>query len=354
MTVREANLTPAASPEREPEMIESGGTARLHLTLATTDYDHVRDLVNGVVRPEGITLTAFVLPVEEVFYRFIKNREWDISEMSFGKFIGFASQGNSPFVGIPVFPSRVFRHSAFYVRADRGIGTPKDLEGKRVGIPEWAQTAGIYARGFLAETAGVDLRKIRWVQAGMNQAGREEKVEFKLPAGIQYEQRRDTSISAMLLSGEVDAAISARVPDALEKGGGKIVRLYPEYRSEEARYHAATGIFPIMHVIAMRRAVFDRYPWVAMNLFKAFDEAKQRSLDRVRDLTASRIPVPWSAAISSEWGKNFGDDPFPYGLEKNRKTLEAFCRFANTQGITAKQLAPDDLFPKEVRARVRV
>jgi 4,5-dihydroxyphthalate decarboxylase len=354
MTVREANLTPGASADREPELIESGGTARLHLTLATTDYDHVRDLVNGVVRPEGITLTAFVLPVEEVFYRFIKNREWDISEMSFGKFIGFASQGNSPFVGIPVFPSRVFRHSAFYVRAERGIGTPKDLEGKRVGIPEWAQTAGIYARGFLAETAGVDLRKIHWIQAGMNQAGREEKVEFKLPAGIQYEQRRDTSISAMLLSGEVDAAISARVPDAFEKGGGKIVRLYPEYRSEEARYHAATGIFPIMHVIAMRRAVFDRYPWVAMNLFKAFDEAKQRSLERVRDLTASRIPVPWSAAISGEWGKNFGDDPFPYGLEENRKTLEAFCRFAHTQGITAKQLAPDDLFPKEVRARVRV
>jgi 4,5-dihydroxyphthalate decarboxylase len=354
MTVREANLTRASIADREPEMIESGGTARLHLTLATTDYDHVRDLVSGVVRPEGITLTAFVLPVEEVFYRFIKNREWDISEMSFGKFIGFASQGNSPFVGIPVFPSRVFRHSAFYVRADRNIGSPKDLEGKRVGIPEWAQTAGIYARGFLAETAGVDLRKIHWVQAGMNEAGREEKVEFKLPAGIHYEQRRDTSISAMLLSGEVDAAISARVPDAFDNGRGKIVRLYPEYRGEEDRYHAATGIFPIMHVIAMRRAVFERYPWVAMNLFKAFDEAKKRSLERVRDLTASRIPVPWSAAISTEWVKNFGDDPFPYGLGENRKTLEAFCRFAHAQGITAKQLAPDDLFPKEVRASVRV
>ena len=354
MTVREANLTPASSADREPELIESGGTARLHLTLAATDYDHVRDLVNGVIRPEGITLTAFVLPVEEVFYRFIKNREWDISEMSFGKYIGFASQGNSPFVGIPVFPSRVFRHSAFYVRADRGIGTAKDLEGKRVGIPEWAQTAGIYARGFLSETADVDLRKIRWVQAGMNEAGRDEKVEFKLPAGIQYEQRRDTSISAMLLSGEIDAAISARVPDAFGKGGGKISRLYPDYRADEMRYYAATGIFPIMHVIAMRRAVFDRYPWVAMNLFKAFEEAKQRSLERVRDLTASRIPVPWAAAIAGEWGRNFGDDPFPYGLEENRRTLDAFCRFAHAQGITAKRLTPDDLFPKEVRASVRV
>ena len=354
MTLREANLTAGSAADREPEIIESGGTARLHLTLAATDYDHVRDLMNGVVRPEGAVLTAFVLPVEEVFYRFIKNREWDVSEMSFGKFIGYASQGNSPFIGIPVFPSRVFRHSAFYVRTDRGIAKPKDLEGKRVGIPEWAQTAGIYARGYLSGTAGVDLRKIHWVQAGMNEAGREEKVEFKLPAGIQYEQRRDTSISAMLLSGEIDAAISARVPDAFENGGGKIARLFPDYRAEEARYHAATGIYPIMHVIAMRRAVFERYPWVAMNLFKAFDEAKRRSLERIRDLTASRIPVPWSAAIVDEWSKDFGADPFPYGLEANRTTLAAFCRFAHEQGVTAKQLTPDDLFPKEVRASVRV
>ena len=354
MTVREVNLAVASSADRETEIIGSGGTARLHLTLATTDYDHVRDLVNGVVRAEGTVLTAFVLPVEEIFYRFIKNREWDISEMSFGKFIGYASQGSSPFVGIPVFPSRVFRHSAFYVRADRNIANPKDLEGKRVGIPEWAQTAGIYARGFLSETAGVDLRKIHWIQAGMNEAGREEKVEFTLPEGIRYEQRRDRSISAMLLSGEVDAAISARVPDAFARGEGKITRLYPDYRSEEARYHAATGIFPIMHVIAMRRAVFERYPWTAMNLFKAFDEAKRRSLERIKDLTASRIPVPWAAAIAGEWSGNFGDDPFPYGLEENRATLDAFCRFAHTQGVTAKRLTPDDLFPKEVRASVKV
>jgi 4,5-dihydroxyphthalate decarboxylase len=354
MTVNEASRMGQASADRAPEIIESGGTARLHLTLAATDYDHVRDLVNGVVRPEGIVLTAFVLPVEEVFFRFIKNREWDISEMSFGKFIGFASQGNSPFIGIPVFPSRVFRHSAFYVRSDRGIASPKDLEGKTVGIPEWAQTAGIFARGFLAENAGVDLRKIKWVQAGTNEAGREEKVEFKLPPGIQYQQRRDTSINAMLLSGEIDAAISARVPEAFVHGGGKIVRLYPDYRAAEMGYHAATGIYPIMHVIAIRRAVFERYPWVAMNLFKAFDEAKQRSLERIQDLTASRIPVPWSAAIVDECAKNFGADPFPYGLEENRKTLDAFCRFAHDQGITAKRLTPDELFPKELRASVRV
>jgi 4,5-dihydroxyphthalate decarboxylase len=192
------------------------------------------------------------------------------------------------------------------------------------------------------------------VQAGMNEAGREEKVEFKLPPGIQYSQRRDSSLSAMLLSGEIDAAISARVPDAFNKAGGKIAAHYTDYRSDEMAHHAATGIYPIMHVIVMRRAVFERYPWVAMNLFKAFDQAKERSLERIRDLTASRIPVPWAATSADEFGKNFGADPFPYGLEENRKTFDAFCGFAHDQGVTAKKLSPDDLFPKEVRASVRV
>ncbi len=354
MTVNEASRMAVAGADRAPEIIESGGTARLHLTLATMDYDHVRDLTNGQVRADGIVLTGFNLPIEEITFRFVKNREWDVSELSFGKFIAYAAKGNSPFFGIPVFPSRVFRHSSIYVRADRGIAAPKDLEGKTVGIPEWAQTAGIYARGFLAESAGVDLRKIKWVQAGLNEAGRDEKVEFKLPPGMQYRQRRDSSLSAMLLSGELDAAITARVPAAFEQGGGKIVRLYPDYRGEEQRYYEATGIFPIMHVIAMRRAVFERYPWVAMNLFKAFEQAKARSLERINDLTASRIPVPWAAAIAGEWGKGFGADPFPYGLEANRKTLDAYCRFSHDQGITAQRLTPDDLFPKEVRASVRV
>ena len=356
MTVHEPRKATgtAAGAGREPEIIESGGTARLHLTLAITDYDHVRDLVHGAVQADGIVLTAFVLPVEEIFFRFIKNQEWDISEMSFAKFIGLLSQSGSPFVGIPVFPSRVFRHSAFYVRTDRGIKTAKDLEGRAVGIPEWAQTAGIYARGFLAETAGVDLAKIRWVQAGMNEPGRSEKVELKLPKGIRYEARADTSVSAMLLSGEIDAAISARVPDAFQQGGGKIVRLYPDYHGEEARYFQATGIFPIMHVIAIRGAVFERYPWAAMNLYKAFDEAKRRSLERMQDLTASRIPVPWAAALAEQWGKGFGADPFPYGLEPNRRTLEAFCRFAHDQGVTHRRLTTDDLFPPELRASTRV
>jgi 4,5-dihydroxyphthalate decarboxylase len=339
---------------RGAEILDHGGTARLHLTLATSDYDHVRDLANGVVRPEGIVLTALTLPVEEIFYRFIHHLEWDVSEVSFAKYIALASQGSPPMVAIPVFPSRVFRHSAIYVRSDRAIAAPKDLQGRTVGIPEWAQTAGVYARGILAQEYGIDLTTIRWVQAGMNQAGREEKVALKLPAGIRYESRSDASLSELLLAGEIDAAITARTPDAFLQGGGKVVRLFPEYRAEEARFHTRTGVFPIMHVVAMRRAVFERYPWAAMNLLRAFDEAKRRSVERVADITASRFPLPWTAALAAELGATFGADPFPYGLDANRTTLDAFCRYAHDQGVTARRMTPDELFPPEVHKTARV
>src|SRR5215470_10018462 len=259
----------SAANERVPPVIESGGEARLHLTMATTDYDHLRDLMHGVVRPAGITLTAFTLEVEEIFYRFLKHLEWDISEVSLAKFLALSAQGQAPFVGIPVFPSRVFRHSAIYVRRDRNIATAKALEGKTVGIPEWAQTAGIFARGLLAETYGVDLAKIGWIQAGVDEPGRVEKVDITLPKGIRYAQRPDNSLNALLLDGDIDAVISARAPRGYAGGEGPIVRLFEAYRSVEARYYEQTKIFPIMHVIAIRRAIYERYPWVAKNLLNA-------------------------------------------------------------------------------------
>src|SRR5579872_3761905 len=187
---------------RAPQITVSAGIASINLTLAVCDYEHVRELTDGVVRADGITLTPLVFPsIEEITFRFTRNLEWDVSELSFGKYTALTSQGGAPMVAIPVFPSRVHRHSAIYVRGDRGIRQPKDLEGRSIGIPEWAQTAGIYVRGFLAEHYGVDLASINWLQAGVDEPGRNEKVELKLPAGIRYRARPDTSLSAMLASG---------------------------------------------------------------------------------------------------------------------------------------------------------
>jgi 4,5-dihydroxyphthalate decarboxylase len=355
-TNKAAYASAPATP-RSPQVLQSGGTASVHLTVACCDYDQTRDFMTGVVRADGITITPLVLgSIEEITFRFLKSmgQEWEVSELSFGKYTSITSQGNAPMVAIPVFPSRVHRHSAIYVRADRGIKTAKDLEGRTLGIPEWAQTAGIYVRGFLAEDCGVDLRSIRWIQAGVNNPGRAEKVELKLPAGIRYEARGDASLSGMLRSGEVDGVISARAPDAFTEGGGKVVRLFPDYRAEEARFFKKTGIFPIMHLMTMRRAAFEQHPWIAMNLFKAFEEAKHRSFERVRDFTCARIPLPWAAALADEIIATCGPDPYPYGIEASRPTIDAFCRYCHDQGVTARKMTAEDLFPPEVRASAKI
>jgi 4,5-dihydroxyphthalate decarboxylase len=340
---------------RAPQIVVSNGTASLNLTLAVCDYEHVRDLTGGVVVPDGITLTPLVFPsIEEITFRFTRNLEWDVSELSFGKYTALTSQSKAGMVAIPVFPSRVHRHSAIYVRADRGIRSAKDLEGKTIGIPEWAQTAGIYVRGFLSEHYGVDLASIRWLQAGVDEPGRDEKVALTLPSGIRYAGRPDASISAMLNSGEIDGAITARAPIAFAQSEGKIVRLFPDYRAEEERLFRKTGVFPIMHLMTIRRAVFDQYPWIAMNLFKAFEEAKRRCLERLRDFTCARAPLPWVAAIANEIVADYGPDPYPYGIEPSRPTIEAFCRYAYEQGVTPRLMTTEDLFPAEVRATAKV
>jgi len=345
---------PPAPDARGPQIVSAGGTAALHLTLAVCDYEHVREIAQGLVRADGITLTPLIFPsIEEITFRFTRALEWDVSELSFGKYISLTSQGAAPMVAIPVFPSRVHRHSAIYVRSDSGIRAPKDLEGTRVGIPEWAQTAGIYVRGILAEEYGVDLAKIRWLQAGVEEPGRAEKVELKLPAGIRYEPRPDTSLSELLATGKIDAVISARAPSAFAPGG-PVVRLFPDYRAEEERFFKKTGIFPIMHLMTMRRAVFEQHPWIAMNLYKMFDEAKRRCLDRLADFTCARVPLPWAAAITAEIIANYGPDPYPYGIETSRPTIEAFCRYAHDQGVTHARMTVDDLFPREVRGVARV
>lgn len=335
-------------------IVGANGVASVHLTLAVCDYEHVREIAQGIVRADGITLTPLIFPsIEEITFRFTKSLEWDVSELSFGKYISLCSQGIAPRVAIPVFPSRVHRHSAIYVRRDRGVRSAKDLEGRAIGIPEWAQTAGIYVRGILAEEYGVDLTKIRWVQAGVDQPGRAEKVELKLPAAMHYQARPDTSLSAMIASGEIDAVISARPPKGFDCAGD-IVRLFPNYRAEEERFFKQTGIFPIMHLITLRRTVLEQHPWVAMNLFKMFDEAKRRCFNLLRDFTCARVPLPWAAAIVDEIVAGFGPDPYPYGIEESRPTLEAFCRYSHEQGVTHRRMTIEELFPREVQGLARV
>lgn len=327
--------------------------SRVELTMAMSEYDHVRDLVDGVVRAEGIDLVPLALPIEEIFFRFTIHREWDVSELSLAKYCSMVAAGDESLTAIPVFPSRVFRHSAIYVRAGAGIEAPADLAGRRVGVPEWSQTAGVYVRGMLAEDHGLDLAAVDWVQAGVDEPGRVEKVDLQLPPGVEIESLPERSLSDLLLAGEIDAAISARPPRAFREASADVVRLFPHHREAEDAWWRATGVFPIMHIVAIRREVVDAHPWVAMNLLTAFDRAKERSLARCLDMTASRVPIPWGP-VHAAAGVGADDGLWPYGVDGSRPTLEAFLRYAHDQGVCRRRLEPDDLFLPQVRSSYRV
>lgn len=324
---------------------------KVQLSIAIGDYDHTRDLTGGLVPVQGAELIVLNLPPEEIFYRFTFYREWDVSEMSMGKYISLRSQGDRSITAIPVFVSRVFRHSMIYVRDDGKIKRPDQLKGKRIGIPEWAQTATIYCRGMLAHEAGVPLSSVQWIQAGVNEAGRVEKVKLKLPKGIRYQSAPERSLNDMLVAGDIDAILSARPPKSLGRG---VRRLIENFEQAEEAYFRKTGIFPIMHVVVIRTELLDRHPWLAMNLLKAFEESKRRSLDRMSDITASHAPFAWVPGYAARMRALFGEDFWPYGLEKNRTTLEAFLKFGFEQGVCHKKLSAEELFSKQVLTSYKV
>ncbi len=328
--------------------------SKLPLTFAASEYDHFTDFTNGAIQAEGIDLNYLKLSIEETFFRFTKFREWDVSEMSMGKYISLKSQDDDSITAIPVFPSRVFRQSSLFVMADSPIKDARDLAGKKIGIPEWAQTASIYTRGWMVHQMGVALQDVEWLQAGVNDPGRAEKVKLKLPDGVKYTPMPEKSLTGMLMSGEIDCVMAAHPPGPFEEGTGEIVQLYPNYREVEEQYYRDTGIFPIMHVIALRGDVFRKNRWIAQNLLKAFEQAKNNSMFRAQEFTATRFPFAWCFEAAHKARDLFGEDFFPYGVEANRTTLEAFLQYGFEQGVCHRKVAVEELFPEEVLASFKV
>jgi 4,5-dihydroxyphthalate decarboxylase len=323
------------------------------LTLGLHDYDHVRDLASGAVPVEGVALRCLGHPVEELFFRFTRFREWDASELSLAKYCSLRAAGDRSLIAIPVFTSRAFRHSAIFIRADGPVDDPAALAGGRIGVPEWTQTATVYGRGILAHEHALALEQISWVQAGTNEPGRVEGVAVELPAGISLTALPDATLDAMLAAGELDAVIAAHPPAGF-RDGGPIVRLFTDYRAVEEESFRRTGVFPIMHVVALRAEVHERDPWIAMNLFSAFEEAKRRSVVRALDANAPAFPVPWGPANAARARELFGGDFWPYGVESNRRTLGTFLEWAFEQGVCATRLAPEDLFAPQTLSAYRI
>lgn len=328
--------------------------SKLPITIATADYDHITDLMTGRVHAQGLDINYLNFDVEEIFYRFALNREWEVSEMSLAKFVAQVAGERPDIIGLPIFPSRVFRLSNLYTHRDSGITRLEQLRGKRVGTPEWAQTASVYTRGVLVDDVGIGLDEIDWYQAGVNEPGRTEKVKLTLPDGVKLTPVPTKSLNEMLLDCELDAIMSAHPPHGLDASDPKIVRIFPDYRAAEEDYYRRTKIFPIMHIIAIRKDVLDRNPWVAVNLFDAFEKAKDNSVARAMKINASRFPIPWYYDTAQKMANLFGDDYFPYGIEKNRHTLEAFLKWAYEQGIASRRLDVEALFPESVQGRFKI
>jgi 4,5-dihydroxyphthalate decarboxylase len=327
---------------------------RLKLSIATTDYDHFRDLRLGAVQAEGIEHTWSMVGHHEIFARFTFNREWHVSELSFAKFVAQVTRENSDIIGLPVVCSRLFRFSSFYVNRKSGIKAPRDLKGKKVGSPEWAHTAAVYMRGWLGDEHDVRLQDVNWVQAGANEAGRIEKVELNLPQGVNITRVPDKSLSEMLATGEIDCAIIARPPNCFREGHPDVVRLFPDFWEMEEAYYARTKVWPIMHIIAVQKSVLDENPWVARNLYNAFLESKRRSVERLMDPAVSRYPVAWLPTYTRKMSDMFGGDTFPYGIDENRPTFEQFLRYTYEQGIAHRHAKPEEIFPKGVMTSVKI
>ena len=324
----------------------------LRLSIATTDYDHFRDLRFGLVKAEGIELTWLNLGHHECFARFTANREFDLSELSLAKFSTQITREDSDIIGLPVVCSRLFRFSSFYVNRKSGIKTVKDLKGKKIGSPEWAHSAAVYMRGWMHNDMGVKLTDVHWYQAGANASGRNEKVELNLPAGMKLTRVADRSLSEMLATGEIDCAIIARPPNCFLEGHPDVERLFPNYHEMEEEYYERTRVWPIMHIIAMKRQILDEHPWVARNLYNAFQESKRRSIERLLDPAVSRYPLAWLPTYARTMRDTFGSDPFPYGIEENRATWEQMALYCHQQGIAHRQYKAEEIFPRGMMTKV--
>jgi 4,5-dihydroxyphthalate decarboxylase len=283
-----------------------------------------------------------------MFHRFIVNREFDASECSFGRYLALRVQGDTSLTALPVFLSRIFRHSAIFVRSDGAVKRPEELRGRRVGIPDWSQTAVIYIRGLLAHEYGLGLGDVRWVVGGVERPSRAEYAEMQPPAGVQVEHVRDRSLDDLLAAGEIDAIGCADPPPSFHQPGAKTVRLIADYRAVEAASFRKTGVFPIMHALVLQTKVLDAHPWVARSLFKAFSEAKRRALTRFANNSVACYPLPWVPAILEDARRELGEDWWPYGVEPNRRTLEAFVTFAHEQGVTSRRMRPEELFATQL------
>ena len=328
---------------------------RLRLTFSCWNYDRTRALADASVQPDGIDLVYLTQPVEETFFRMLRYREFDCSEMSLSSYVASLNGENPPFIAIPAFPSRFFRHSCIFVSAKSGIRRPEDLKGKRVGVPEYQMTAPVWIRGILSDDYGVKASDVEHFSGGEEEPGRDEKIKLDLPSSIRVRPiGASQTLSQMIADGEIDALVTARAPSTFQSRPNDVKRLFPAYVEQEKEYYRRSGIFPIMHTVVIRRDVYAKNPWVAQSLYKALVAAKAQAYALYDQTAAMPAMLPWFVAHVEEARREMGDDWWPYGLEPNRKVLDTFLRYHHEQGLSKRRFAPEELFAKETMASYKV
>jgi len=328
---------------------------RLRLSLACWHYDRTHALADGTVRPEGIDLNYLDLHVEETFFRMLRNREFDVAEMSLSSYAVSLARESPPFVAIPVFPSRFFRQSCIFVSDKSGIREPRDLLGKRIGTPEYQMTAPVWIRGILQDEYGIDPAGVEYCTGGEEEPGREEKLKLDLPAKFRVTRiGAGQTLAAMLADGDIDALHAARIPSTFVSRPGSVRRLFENYVEVERAYYRKTRIFPIMHTVAIRRDVYQANPWIAQSLYKAFVQAKQRVYQNLYTTSALTTMLPWQIAQVEQVRSDMGEDWWPYGFEANRHVLDTFLRYHHEQGLSPRRLQPEELFAPETLSSFRI
>lgn len=314
---------------------------RLSLSIAVGNYDRMRPLVDGDVPIDGVDPVFMLLEPEEIFFRAFRHAPFDVCELSLSSYTLRTARGDCPYIGVPVFPSRAFRHAAITVRRDR-VKRPEDLAGKRVGVPEYQLTANVWARAILQDDYGVAPEAITWVRGGLEAPGRIEKNPFVPKPGLVIEEAPEGStLAGLLAAGGIDAVIAPRAPSTV---GGNISWLFDDPAAVAADWYRRTGIFPIMHLLGVRRTLAEQHPWLPGALVKAFTASKRVAMTRLADPSASKVTLPFAEEAVAAARALMGEDWWPYGLARNRATLETFLRHHHVQGLSPRFVAVEELF----------
>jgi len=319
--------------------------SKLRLTLGAWDYDRIRPLFDGSIQPEGIEITPVVSRPSETFFRMLRHSEFEVAELSFANYTMLRARGDDSFIAIPVFPSRLFRHSCIYVNKNASINEPKDLVGKKIGVPEYSMTAAVFARGMLLHEYGIEPDSIEWFSGTQDGLQRPSRIDYDLPESVVlHRMPLEQDMGPMLDSGELDAIISPNAPHSLNDDPSPVRRLFEDYRQAEKEYFSKTGIFPIMHTVVLRKDVYEAYPWAATSLYEAFNKAKDYAYQELMETDALKLTLPWVVAEVEETRRIMGHDFWAYGIQRNRVSLEALPQYLHEQSLSERVPEIEELF----------